>query len=243
MNLKYFFATLCLLLSCFFTAQAQTEADTIQYFLDKYTNYKKLTIDRNDLLAVAALYRSIDEKDTAWAAISIKVQNSRIVDLSVTGLNKSQLPAPLLRLDALEGLAIKGSYLYQLPSLKAFPKLKFFGIWTSRLRDTLVVDESYKNLEVLGIHESKAKNIKFVDNLNLKTLYLIDGNLTTLHKSFANLKKVEEIHLGGNQLADFDLSALPALKKINCYRNLIPVIHRKKLVSRHKNSLINFDEY
>lgn len=238
-----FFSSFFVSLLTIFGATAQSEADTIQYFLNKYTNYKNLSIERQDLLAVAALYRSIDEKDTAWADIAIKVSNKRIVDLSVTGLNKTTLPESLLRLDALEGLAIKGCYLYKLPSLKAFPKLKYLGIWSSRLRDTLVVDESYKNLEVFGLHEFHAKKIRFAENLNIKTLYLIDGEMTLLSKTFANLKKVEEIHIGGNRLTDFDLSMLPSLKQINCYRNQIPTINRKHLVLRHKNISIKFDEY
>jgi Leucine-rich repeat (LRR) protein len=238
-----FFSSFFVSLFTIFGATAQSEADTIQYFLNKYTNYKNLSIERQDLLAVAALYRSIDEKDTAWADITIKVSNKRIVDLSVTGLNKITLPESLLRLDALEGLAIKGCYLYNLPSLKAFPKLKYLGIWTSRLRDTLVVDESYKNLEVLGLHEFHAKKIRFAENLNIKTLYLIDGEMILLGKTFANLKKVEEIHVGGNRLTDFDLSMLPNLKQINCYRNQIQTINRKRLILRHKKISIKFDEY
>jgi Leucine-rich repeat (LRR) protein len=233
------FFTLCV----FFANAQQNETDTINYFLEKYSHYKKLKVDRQDLLAVASLYLQIDEKDTAWADISMKVRNNRVVDLSITGLNKISFPEPLRRLDALEGLAIKGCYFYQLPSLKPFPMLKFLGIWTSRLRDTLLVDESYRNLEVLGIHQFHAKGIKFVDKLKVKTLYLIDCDMHNLHKSFANLKETQEIHLGGNKLDDFDLSMLPKLQRINCYRNLIPIIHRKALKAKHKNIEINFDEY
>jgi Leucine-rich repeat (LRR) protein len=226
-----------------FQGYTQSDNDTISHFLEKYTAYKNLQIDRQDLLAVAALYYQIDDKDTAWADIVIKVRDKRIIDLSITGLNKTNLPEPLCRLDALEGLAIKGCYFYQLPSLKPFPALKYLGIWTSRLQDTLVVDISYKNLEILGLHQFHAKSIKFAENLKIKTLYIIDGNITKLDKSFENLKNVEEIHLGGNKLETFDLTMLPKLKKVNCYRNIIPTIHRKSLKHKHVNIVINFDEY
>lgn len=234
---------LCVNLLSILSVFAQSDADTIDYFIAKHPQYKSTQIEKSDLLAVAALYRSIDEKDTAWAEIAIKVHNKRIVDLSITGLNKTTLPEPLLRLDALEGLAIKGCYLYSLPSIKAFPLLKNLSIWTSRMKDTLVVDESYRNLEILGLHHLHAKSIKFAENLKIKTLFVIDCDIAVLHKSFANLKQVEEIHLGGNKLVDFDLSTLPNLKKVNCYKNPIPVIHRKALKIRHKKVEINFDVY
>jgi hypothetical protein len=220
-----------------------SSTDTINYFLTKYPQYKNTQIDKEDLLAVAALYKTIDEADTAWADIAIKVRNRKIVDISITGLNKTTLPESLKRLNALEGLAIKGCYLYALPDLSPFPFLKNLAIWTSRMKDTLVVGESYKNLEILGLHHLHAKSIQFAKNLKLKTLFVIDCDIAILHESFLNLKEVEEIHLGGNKLQDFNLTELPKLKKINCYKNFIATIHRKTLKNRHKNIEINFDAY
>ncbi len=236
-----FFCIFCFFVT--FRGHTQADNDTINHFLEKYSAYKTLQIDRHDLLAVSALYYQIDDKDTAWADIIIKVREKRIVDLSVTGLNKTNLPESLCRLDALEGLIIKGCYFCQLPSLAPFPALKYLGVWTSRLQDTILVDISYKNLEGLGLHQFHAKSIKFAENLNIKTLYVVDGNIMKLDKSFKNLKNLEEIHLGGNKLETFDLSMLPKLKKVNCYRNIIPTIHRKLLKSKHANIMINFDEY
>lgn len=221
----------------------QSTADTIAYFFDKHPNYKKLDIDANDLQIVASVFRQIDEKDTAWAEIALKVREKRVVDLSITGLNKTFLPPQLYNLTALEGLVIKGCYWYELPNLSRFKNLKYLGVWSSRLRGEIYIDESYANLEVFGIHQSKINYVRFAKGLHIKTLYLIDAQLKHLDSSIENLKDLTEIHLGGNELTDFDLSALPTLKKINCYKNNIQVVLRKKLRTKHKNIEIHFDEY
>jgi hypothetical protein len=239
---KALYFLLCWQFCCLIT-YGQSTADTIAYFLERHPSYKRLDIDANDLQIVASVFRQIDEKDTAWAEIALKVREKRVVDLSITGLNKTFLPSQLYNLTALEGLAIKGCYWYELPNLSRFKKLKYLGIWSSRLRGEVYIDESYTNLEVFGIHQSKINYVRFAKGLHIKTLYLIDAQLKHIDTSIENLQELTEIHLGGNELTDFDLSALPALKKINCYKNNIQVVLRKRLRLKHKNIEVHFDEY
>lgn len=141
-----------------------------------------------------------------------ELQSGNIIALDLTGNNISQFPPVITKLKQLSFLTLDYNQLESLPNSindpEAFPNLLTLEINHNKL---ISFPEINKDIVSLQLRGNKLSNLpSLVDASYLTTLDVTNNRLTNLPQSFSQMKNLEFLYLGGN-----DLSTLPDLSKIN----------------------------
>ncbi|MHA1192093.1 MAG: leucine-rich repeat domain-containing protein [Promethearchaeota archaeon] len=181
----------------------------------------------------------------------VKIENGNIISLSLAKLSVSEhyrLPNSILKLSHLKELRLKSMGLAGLPRfLSGFGSLEVLDLSGNKIYKPR---EDFKYLDDFTFEAQQFKNLNQVMFIkSLKKLDLSSNKLEELPYAISNLKNLEELNLGLNQMKDFgalsrlnlslkrldlqanDLTSIPNfifnlknLESLNLYENMISEI-------------------
>ena len=213
----------------------------LQYLTDE--EYLDLKLDTENLIALTELVEEVwpdkDPYDKIFVLMGkrIKLENKKVINVSLRSLELSEFPKAVLKLTDLKVLSFRVNNIKEISekinNLSLLKELWLGSNELSYLPDSICEITSLESLRLGGNKiQSLPENIG--DLLNLKTLRLQSNRLKELPESFSKLKLLEDLTLSDNYLKELPecIGRMPLLEYLDVSGN--PLIKNPEIVEKLK---------
>ncbi|MHA2183060.1 MAG: leucine-rich repeat domain-containing protein [Promethearchaeota archaeon] len=215
-------------------------------FLNNFTLDERmaLLIDNVNLVALTELAEELRSDKDPYTFIfdflldkRAKVENRKIIDLSLRNLKLSEFPKAILGLTDLRVLSLRRNNIKEIPEkihkLSSLKELWLISNEISHLPESIC---KITTLEALWIDVNKILSLpeNIGDLVNLKILRTGSNQLKKLPKSFSKLKSLENLSISNNKLKEFPkcIKCMSLLEYLDVRGN--PFVNNPKSVEKLK---------
>jgi hypothetical protein len=213
----------------------------LQYLTEE--EYLDLLLDTKDLVALRELAEEIWPDRDPYEALSmimgkrIKLENRKVINVSLRNLKLSEFPKTILDLTDLRVLSLRRNNIKKIPEkihmLSSLKELWLISNEISHLPDSIC---KITTLEALWIDVNKIFSLpeNIGDLISLKILRAGSNQLKKLPKSFSKLKSLENLSISNNRLKEFPkcIKCMPLLEYLDVRGN--PFVKNPKNVEKLK---------